>query len=217
MLLPWLCRVLLLLLVGLGAGPALAELDETYEGLLVPNNFEMSIPITVQLKEQSGRLSGSVTTGAPYHVTAPISSGENVYGQCNVKIVLTPTFTLRLSGSCQTNMFEGRYTVYSGREDSKPKGTFRLKRKDVRPDEAEKAARNRAIAASSGSVTQCINSNTRCLLACPQGDYNAEFLCSNRCRRKYQTCKAKFSTTPPLYSPGRAPLPDAAAFGDSSR
>lgn len=199
MLLPILRRFVLPLLVGLAPGLALAELDETYEGMLIPNDFQTPISITVQVKEQSGQLSGTVTTGAPFTVSVPIASGENRYGQCNMKVVLTPTFTLRLFGSCQSNMFEGRYTIFTTRVDDKPRGTFRLLRKEIKKDKTEEG--RTPLAPPAGSLTDCIKANTRCLLGCPQGDYNAEFLCSNRCRHRHQACKAKF--TPGAISPSR--------------
>lgn len=198
--LPFLYRLLLVFLISLVAGPAMAELDQTYEGMLIPNDFETPIPVTVQLKEQSGQLTGTITTGAPFLVTAPIVSGENKYGQCNMKVALTPSFTLRLYGSCQLNTFDGRYTIYTTRDDDRPRGVFRLTRKEIKRSAEENDSRRSPPERPSGSVTDCIKANTRCLLACPQGDYNVEFLCSNRCRHKYQACKAKFS-------PASAPLP----------
>jgi len=41
------------------------------------------------------------------------------------------------------------------------------------------------------SMTQCLKLNAACLGACPRGDYNAEFLCTNSCKRKLAACKAK--------------------------
>lgn len=191
-------RLIFVLLVGLACGPALAQqLDATYEGMLVPETFDTPIPITIQLKEQGGRLTGTLTAGSPYSATAPISSGENRYGQCNVRIVLSPSITLRLFGSCLPRMFEGRYTVNAPRDESKPRGMFRLMRKEVKANGEEKGFA-RLPTPSSSSLTDCIKANTRCLLACPQGDYNTEFLCSNRCHRKYQACKANFSAVPSL-------------------
>lgn len=212
MLLSLLYRALLVLLVGLACAPAWAELDETYEGMLVPNEFGTLIPVTLQLKERSGQLGGSLIAGAPFNVTAQIVSGENRYGQCNMKIPLTPSFTLRLYGSCQEALFEGRYTIYTTLKDDKPRGTFRLVRKEIvkKADDEDQPRRN-AVAPPSGSVTECIKTNTRCLLACPQGDYNVEFLCANRCRNKYRACKAKFSAVPAPKASGRDLPPDAAS------
>ena len=175
MLLSFLYRALLVLLVGLACAPAWAELDETYEGMLVPNEFGTLIPVTLQLKERSGQLGGSLIAGAPFNVTAQIVSGENRYGQCNMKIPLTPSFTLRLYGSCQEALFEGRYTIYTTLKDDKPRGTFRLVRKEiVKKADDEDQPRRSSVAPPSGSVTECIKTNTRCLLACPQGDYRSE-------------------------------------------
>ena len=47
------------------------------------------------------------------------------------------------------------------------------------------------------TLTACINANTRCLVGCPQGDYNAEFLCVNRCRQRHLACKGKTTLPPP--------------------
>ena len=41
------------------------------------------------------------------------------------------------------------------------------------------------------TVSACLKTNTRCLAACPRGDTEIEYLCSNRCRTKLQSCKAQ--------------------------
>lgn len=216
MLLSLLYRVAFLLLAGLACSPALAELDETYGGLLTPESFEAPIPITIQLKEQGGRLTGTVSVGSPFNTSAPIVAGENRYGQCTLRLILPPSVTLRMSGGCQASMFEGRYTISSAKDNNRSKGTFRLMRKDVRDSDEDKNARS-PFTPPAGSVTDCIKANTRCLLSCPQGDYNTEFLCSNRCRHKYQACKAKFSTMPSPRSFGNITSPDAGMLPAPSR
>jgi len=47
------------------------------------------------------------------------------------------------------------------------------------------------VIGSAASITDCIKGNTRCLSTCPQGDYNSEFLCANRCRTRFKACKAE--------------------------
>lgn len=216
MSLPALFRLIFLLLAGLACGPALADLDATYEGQLIPETFDMPIPITIQLKDQSGRLTGTVTTGAPYPATVPISSGENRGGQCEVRVMLAPSVTLKLSGNCYPGMLEGRYSLNTNRDGNKPKGLFRLMRKEAKVGEEGKASGHSPGPSSSG-LTDCIKANTRCLLTCPQGDYNAEFLCSNRCRHKYRACKANFSAASSSRKLGSMPPADTGVPSSTAR
>jgi hypothetical protein len=53
------------------------------------------------------------------------------------------------------------------------------------------------------SMTQCLKINSACLGACPRDDYNAEFLCTNSCKRKLATCKTKVKAA--MQSPSLEP------------
>ena len=76
------------------------------------------------------------------------------------------------------------------RNDVGSRGSFRLSSKpaedadDTRSDTARKAA-------APASVTQCIETNTRCLLSCPQADPDAAFLCASQCRSRFKSCKSR--------------------------
>lgn len=190
-------RIAFLLVLGIFPALALAALNETYEGLLIPDTFETPIPITVEVRELSGLLVGRVKTGAPMSASAPISGGENEYGKCNIRVPLPSGIVLKLVGTCLTNVFEGRYTLLN-RQEGKPRGSFRLMRKETgKSDGNEGKSSASAALPPTTSLTECIKVNTRCLLSCPRGDYNVEFLCSNRCRHKFQSCKGKTSQLAP--------------------
>lgn len=188
-------------LIGLAAlapAPAAAQsapFDARYEGNLVSDSGEVSIPISVELRDAQGVLTGRVRTEQPVAGTGPVSAGDYNGGNCNLRVQLTPGTTLRMSGSCQTRIFEGKYTLNSSTLGSSS-GNFRLERKGGSGSRPEATLLN--------PLTACLNANTRCLVACPQGDYNAEFLCANRCRQRFQACKGRAAS-------GRA---GAGAMGD---
>src|SRR5688572_15984485 len=75
-------RLLLWLMFAHAAIPAVA-LGETYRGLLVPDNREAPIPITVDLQQSSGRFSGRVTTLAPLSADGRIVSGKRQRSMCD--------------------------------------------------------------------------------------------------------------------------------------
>jgi hypothetical protein len=190
-------RIAFLLALGLFPALALAALNETYEGLLIPDTFETPIPITVEIRELSGLLVGHVKTGPPMAGSAPIAGGENEYGKCNIRVPLPSGIVLKLAGTCLSNVFEGRYTLLN-RQEGKPRGSFRLMRKETgKRDSNDRKSSPSAALPPATSLTECIKANTRCLLSCPRGDYNSEFLCSNRCRHKFQSCKGKNSQPAP--------------------
>lgn len=192
-----LCRIAFLLVLGVFPALALAALNETYEGLLIPDTFETPIPITVEIRELSGLLVGRVKTGPPMTGSAAIAGGENEYGKCNIRAPLPSGIVLKLAGTCLTNVFEGRYTLLN-RQEGKPRGSFRLMRKETgKRDGNDGKSSASAAPPPTTSLTDCIKANTRCLLSCPRGDYNVEFLCANRCRRKFQSCKGNSSQPAP--------------------
>ncbi|MGL4407476.1 MAG: hypothetical protein ACRCTU_03685 [Zoogloea sp.] len=212
-------RVLIWLaaLVGLlGALPARA-LDATYEGVLIPNSFDNAIPITVEIHTQTDAITGKVSTGAPITASAPIGQGSFVGGVCLVRSILNASFSIRLQGNCSPQAFEGEYSIYLVEYKTKVGGKFRLMSKVSRAKPEDERKKSEALKPQEPetTLTQCINSNARCLAGCPQGDYNSEFLCANRCRSKFQACKAK--TQPGGAPGGLPPLPSATPSADPLR
>lgn len=177
------------LLFGLAAASACAE-DKLYEGMLLPEDFAGPITVTVELRDLHGVLVGRVKASPPISAVGQISSGEMMGDKCDFTVPFTSSMVLRFVGTCSTGMFEGRYTQ-AGRRDASSRGTFRLMRKE--PDKEEDTREALRTPIPTGSLTECITANTRCLGACPKGDYNTEFLCSNRCRTKYKACKKAVS------------------------
>jgi len=157
-----------------------APFNARYEGKLVADSGDVSIPVSVELRDAQGMLTGWVRTEQPLAGSGPVSAGDYNGGSCNLRVQLSPGNTLRMSGNCQARIFEGKYTLNSSTQASS--GSFRLERN---------GGGSRQDAIQINPLTACLNANTRCLVACPQGDYNAEFLCANRCRQRFQACKGK--------------------------
>ncbi|MBN9695997.1 MAG: hypothetical protein J0L85_09365 [Zoogloea sp.] len=157
-----------------------AAFNARYEGKLVADSGDVSIPVSVELRDAQGILTGWVRTEQPLAGSGPVSAGDYNGGSCNLRVRLSPGTTLRMSGSCQARIFEGKYTLNSSTQGSS--GSFRLE---------GNSGGSRQDATPINPLTACLNANTRCLVACPQGDYNAEFLCANRCRQRFQACKGK--------------------------
>ncbi|WP_374244351.1 hypothetical protein [Zoogloea sp.] len=182
-------RAVCMLALGLAAAGAGAE-EKRYEGMLLPEDFAGPITVTIELRDLHGVLVGRVKASPPISAVGQISSGEMNGDKCDFTVPFTSSTVLRFVGNCSTNMFEGRYTQ-AGRRDASSRGTFRLMRKEPEKDEENRETPRPTLAV--GTLTECINANTRCLGACPKGDYNTEFLCSNRCRSKYKACKKALS------------------------
>jgi len=127
--------------------------------------------------------------GPPLNGNAEIHNGRNVAGSCNLNSMISSRLTLRLYGSCGTTVFEGYYTIYAqSRSTPLGRGTFRIVRKVQLSDKNKNID---GIAPAAPTLSACLKTNTRCLAACPRGDTDIEYLCSNRCRTKLQTCKAQ--------------------------
>lgn len=172
--------------------PALAfALSETYEGQLIPRNNDPPISIVLQIEELGGFLTGRVKTSHPLKGNATIDSGRNVAGFCNLASALSGSVSLRLYGNCNSTSFEGNYTIYYTQSRNLARGTFRLTRKINESGKAGSGLSSADITAS--NTVACVKANTRCLMACPRGDNNVEYLCANHCRTKLQACKGKAS------------------------
>ncbi len=173
--------------------PALA-LTASYEGVLQPDGPDPPIPIVVELREAGGIMKGSVKTSSPLQGNALIRSGGNVYGRCTIEVVIAKDVTLRLDGTCEPATFNGTYMLRDVPKRKVTRGDFRLERNAsdaARTDSARKTA----------SASSCLKANTQCLAACPRGDPNVEFMCSNRCRTKFKSCKGTIASKPLPESP----------------
>ncbi|HOB46649.1 MAG TPA: hypothetical protein PKM60_10780 [Zoogloea sp.] len=189
-LLPILRRIALTALTGLAAAGAFAApQDKYYEGLLLPDDYTGSIPVTVELHDLSGVLVGKIKAGPPYSGVAPIRAGDMKGDKCDFQVSFSSGIVLRFTGNCQQTAFDGKY-AQPGRSDASSRGTFRLAYKEPQREDEKAAETNSSSSGPRTSAASCLNANTRCLIGCPQGDYNAEFLCANRCRSRYKTCKA---------------------------
>ncbi len=103
-----------------------------------------------------------------------------------------------MTGTCAGNVLVGRYVMRF--PDTRPRqGIFRLVKSQTESKAKSKTEKKSKTEEQSAdktqpkrfSMTQCLKMNTACLGACPRGDYNAEFLCTNSCKRKLAACKAK--------------------------
>ena len=175
-----------LLFLAAACPTAASALTETYAGVLRPVGPEGPIPVIVELRGTGSMLKGKVDVGFPLSGKAPITSGENRSGQCDVKAVINSTVTLRLQGRCRPSLFEGTFTIYYTLRDAESRGSFRLPRAT-----SEAAASIGSPGEGANSTTACQKGNLRCLTACPSSDPDAEFLCTNRCRTRLKACIGK--------------------------
>jgi len=158
---------------------------ETYQGTLIPKTYDPPIPIVLELENSYGSLSGSAKTSSPMSGDGRITSGEKYAGMCRLTIDLGSGMRVRLEGRCLSTSFEGNYTLYSGKD--RREGSFRLKR--LQHDSGLSESERRRLAEATSNA--CLKDNTMCLVSCPRGDYNAEFLCVTSCRHKREACNAK--------------------------
>ena len=182
----------LLLVLGLAAaGSGLADNERRYEGLLLPDDFGGPVSVSLELRKLQGLLVGEFKAESPYSGNGRVSSGDMNGSKCDFHVQTGAGPVLHFTGACTTTLFEGKYRQ-TDRGDAGSRGSFRLASKPAeQADNGQSATARKASAAP--SVTQCIDTNTRCLLDCPQADPDAAFLCANQCRSRFKTCKSRAS------------------------
>jgi hypothetical protein len=174
---------------------------ETYSGLLIPDALSPPIPVVVDLEQARSSFSGQVTTSSPLAGKGRITTGERQRSVCNFKSDIGAGRTIAFNGYCLSKTIEGVYTVIFP-DGSSRRGTYRLLRAE--PEKSELKNRTDSSDSSVRSTTICLSAHSSCLAACPREDYNAEFVCSNRCRQKLAACKVKAAGT--LASPAAPPV-----------
>lgn len=180
----------LLLVLGLAAaGGGLAADERRYEGLLLPDDFGGPIAVSIELRSLQGLLVGEFKGESPFSGKGRVTSGDMNGSKCDFHVQTGAGPILHLTGTCTATTFEGKYRQ-AERSDVGSRGSFRLSSKpaDDADDTQSDAARK---AAAPASVTQCIETNTRCLLSCPQADPDAAFLCASQCRSRFKSCKSR--------------------------
>jgi hypothetical protein len=180
----------LLLVLGLAAaGGGFAADERRYEGLLLPDDFGGPIAVSIELRNLQGLLVGEFKGESPFSGKGRVTSGDMNGSKCDFHVQTGAGPIIRLTGTCTATTFEGKYRQ-AERNDAGSRGSFRLSSKpaedadDTQSDAARKAA-------APASVTQCIETNTRCLLSCPQADPDAAFLCASQCRSRFKSCKSR--------------------------
>ncbi|HEV8518683.1 MAG TPA: hypothetical protein VGQ54_08915 [Burkholderiales bacterium] len=172
--------------------------SDTFKGMLIPRTLDGPMPIVVELENSEGLLSGKVAISSNLVGRGPIISGEKSGYRCTLNSDLGGGIFLRMTGTCTPNVFVGRYSISI--PDARTRlGTFRLikvQTENKEPSKIEKKSKSEEQStdktqAKRFSTTECLKMNSACLGTCPRGDYNAEFLCTNGCRRKLTACKAK--------------------------
>jgi hypothetical protein len=170
-----------------------SALSGTFKGILIPPAvYDAPIPIVIEFEELAhGRFSGKLKTSPPMIGEGEVLAGERIGEKCDITSKIGEGVRLRLEGVCKYATFEGKYSLY--REAERHQGMFKLNR-----DRAADAKKNQKKGPSDDdrrkqavSMTMCIRSNTQCLALCPRGEYSAEFVCVNGCRRKLTSCKAR--------------------------
>jgi len=195
-----------LVLAAAGTPLDVAAYQARFEGWLISDNAsDAPIHIVLDLEVNLIGLSGTVKTAPPLP-GAGVVSGNEQFGTCELRSDLGRLTLLRLKGACSSSLpnFNGKYSL-SLKDGKHQAGIFRL----TKANDGTAAASEAPGAASDLppgpglSPTRCIRANSACLIACPRGDYNAELLCANRCKKKLKACKANRPLDPD------APLPPA--------
>ena len=156
-------------------------------GLLIPETRDPPIPISVEVEQSGGKLSGRVTTSPPLTGEGRLVLVDKKGSECTFSSDIGVGRTLKLDGYCLSTTIEGTYSLRFP-DGTLRGGHFRLARAD-----SAKASPRKGPSDLTGvpvRTTSCLTANAACLAACPRGDYNAEFLCSNRCRQRFTACKA---------------------------
>lgn len=180
----------LLLVFGLAAaGSGFAADERRYEGLLLPDDFGGPVSVSIELRKLQSLLVGEFTAESPFSGKGRVISGDMNGSKCDFHVQTGAGPVLHFTGACTTTLFEGKYRQ-TERGDAGSRGSFRLTSKPAeQTDEAQSAAARKA--ATPPSVTQCIDTNTRCVLGCPQADPDATFLCTSQCRSQFKRCKSR--------------------------
>lgn len=184
---------LALLLPGLASATA-------YTGHLVPGKYEMVISITLEMKLREGVITGTASALMP-NPTEAFITGTYMAGLCNITVTFRNQTKANLKGNCGQERFEGDYKMFPA-EGKKQTGVFNLqadRKARVENTEAE------VVDAPPNTAVNCLKRKVSCLTACPRGDYNAEFLCANLCRRKEAVCKGKAKAAAALPPAGQKP------------
>jgi hypothetical protein len=171
---------------------ALAE-TQTYKGLMIPNTVDAPISISIVVERSAGKLKGRFTSSAPLTGDGVFMATIKNLHQCDFTTNIGAGRTLVFDGYCLTNTIEGPY-VLRFPDGTTRNGHFHLKREDPVKAKREQGPGELSTPPLSTS-SACITANSACLAACPRGDYNAEFMCSTRCRQRLASCKAKASGT----------------------
>jgi hypothetical protein len=170
------------------SGTAIAE-SQTYRGLLIPNTREVPISVAITIDRVGSTLKGRFTSLPPFEAEGVFLGNTRNVHQCDFTTDIGSGRTFAFDGYCLTGTIEGAYTLRL------PDGSARTGYLHLKRDEPTKRVPENAPGDSAGqslfTVTTCLNANSSCLAACPHSDYNAEFICSNRCRQKLSACKAK--------------------------
>jgi hypothetical protein len=176
---------------------AFAE-SQTYKGLMIPSERDVPVPVAITVDRVGDKLKGRFTSSPPFVAEGVFVANLKNIHQCEFTANIGGGRTLVFDGYCFTNTIEGTYTLRF------PDGTMRDGHFQLKRQEAAKRTPEKASAEFSSqplfTVTSCLNANSACLAACPHGDYNAEFVCSNRCRQKLVACRAK-ANSPAVRAP----------------
>ena len=189
---------------------------DTYRGMLTQQTQDPPRPIVIELEDSKGKISGTVSISSS--LAGPIFAAEISNYKCVIYSDVGGGVILSLIGTCTPAALVGRYVMRSPNERPR-QGTFKLfktQSEKKAPSKTETQPKTDAQAAdktqperpigrhvrgglAAPTITECLKANTACLGACPRSEYNAEFLCTNSCKRKLAACKerAKNSTKNP--------------------
>jgi hypothetical protein len=176
----------------------------TYTGLLITETRDPPIPIIIELEQSRLKVSGRVTTSTPLTGEGRIVDGRKKGYECTFKADLGVGRTLTVDGFCLSRTLEGKFTLQF-LDGTHRHGEFRLNRADVEKSAASSGSEE-VLGAPTRTTAACLAANAACLAACPRGDYNAEFVCSNRCRLRLVSCRGKAAAAVESPAESAAPL-----------
>jgi hypothetical protein len=160
-----------------------------FKGVMVPLTVaELPIPVFVQVEELGVRFSGTAKTSYPMISEGQITSGERLGEECMLTLRMSLGVGIKLEGKCTAKLLQGHYTMYLPSGERR-QGTYRMDL--VEPEEKKKGLTDAERRSQAVSTTVCLKSNTTCLALCPRGEYSAELVCVNGCKRRLKACKTK--------------------------
>ncbi len=160
-----------------------------YEGDLVPSNLDPIMTIKLTISQEGDKVTGSGALFFPAESKVSVD-GSRISDHCIFSLWTSDRAGTRLEGTCTEKEFNGSYKRFSSEGRRLGRGLFRIRIKTEKQEKTEQEAQKgpEKRGPERATISRCLNKKASCLIACPRGDANQEFMCSNTCRRRYQSC-----------------------------